>query len=79
MKRELADALAPTSQFAVRLAELGDPGFIAPATTGNASERNRGAQMHATMMHAASVVQVASYHIYLARYERTRHYYYGDC
>jgi len=27
VKRELADALAPTSQFAVRLAELGDPGF----------------------------------------------------
>lgn len=76
VKRELSAALIPTHNFQRRLGELGDPEFIALSATGEANARNRRAQAQATMLHVTLIVQVARYHIHLARYERTRHRYY---
>jgi hypothetical protein len=70
VKRQLSSALMPTHGFQSR---LDDPEFIALAATGDAKARNRIAQAQATMLHIALIVQVARYHIHLARYERLRH------
>jgi len=75
VKRELSDALMRTVDFSVRLDGLGASGFIVPKV-GEASEHNRELQSYAAMQDVALIVQVANYHIYLARFERIRHRFY---
>ncbi len=73
VKIRLGSTLARTSEFQVRLGNLGTPDFIALGegqTT--AAARNLAPQARAIMDHVALVVQVARYHLYLASYERIR-------
>jgi hypothetical protein len=72
VKRELSAALRPTSEFSGRLWALGGPEFVAFGAAAE-PDRNRSPQAHAAALHVALIVQLARYHLHLARYERLRH------
>lgn len=74
MKIKLEQEIIYTTDYVLRLDKLGPPDFVALGTGENtAAGRNRAPQARVTMDHVASILQVAHYHIHLAKYERIRH------